>query len=299
MNRNVMIVLAGGFLIAVLVALLVQASLSGGQKEQPAFQEEPKVEIIVAAVDMKIGAELTDENMKWQSWPKSAVFPGAVVREEKKIPSEMLAGRLLREIKAGEPLAASALVPDTAGNFLAATLDVGMRAFAVDVNASSMVGGFVGPGDFVDVILTYKRKIRYEGPENPEIDVMIEKTIDNLATETVLENVRVLAVDQTAMRGGEEEKIKVGKTVTLEVDYKEAEVLALASKMGDLSLALRRLGDETTVAVKPPVTTDARVTSIYDEVYENLLKLEDNTGNNAKTVRIYRGDVVEDVSARH
>ncbi len=293
MNRNVMIVLAGGFLIAVLVALLVQASLSGGKEEPVVLKEEPKVQIIVASKNLKIGAELSDENMKWQEWPKNAVFPGAVLRKGDKKPSETLDGRLLRDIKEGEPVVKSALVPETQGNFLAASLGEGMRAFAISVNASSMVGGFVGPGDYVDILMTYKQTIRYNGPENVEITNMIEKNINKLATETILENVKVMAVDQTASRSDDDEKIKVGKTVTLEVDYKGVEVLALASKMGELSLSLRRLGDDGILTERPPVTTDARVTNISDEVYDEMTKI---TGQAAKIVRIYRGDVVEDIS---
>lgn len=298
MNRNVMIVLAGGFLIAVLVALLVQAGLSGAKKEAPAAAvEESKVQIAVASKDVKVGTELSDDNMKWQDWPQRAVFPGAIVREGDKKPSEAIAGKLIRDLKTGEPVMQSALVSPTAGNFLAASLDEGMRAVAISVNASSMVGGFVGPGDYVDVLLTYRRNINYDGPENPEIDNMIERNLDRHATETILQNVKVLAIDQSAMRG-EDGKVKVGKTVTLAVDYKGAEILAVAMEMGSLSLSLRRLGDETVLNEKPPVTTDARITKIYDEVYSEMTKLQDSSGQNSKIVRIYRGDAVEDLPVR-
>ena len=295
MNRNVMIVLAGGFLIALLVALLVQASLSGGKKAEPvAQQEEPKVEIIVASKDLKTGATLNDTNMKWHDWPKRAVFPGAIVREDDKKPSELIEGRLRREVKAGEPIVESALVPKDEGNFLAASLKEGMRAVSIKVSASTMVGGFVGPGDFVDVLLTYKEKFRYDTKDHPEIKNKIEMALDNLATETILQNVKVLAVDQANSRG-EDDKIKPGKTVTLEVDYKGAEVLALGGKMGDLSLALRRLGDETMVKKKPPVTTDARVVNIDNEIFDEIAKSSDISGKSGKIVRIYRGDKVEDI----
>lgn len=293
MNRNVMIVLAGGFLIAVLVALLVQAGLSSGKGEPVVLAEAPKVQIIVAAKDLKIGAELSGDNMKWQDWPKNAVFPGALVQEKDKTPLETVSGRLLRDVKSGEPIVKSALVPELSGNFLAASLGEGKRAFAISVNAASMVGGFVGAGDYVDVLLTYKALVRYNGPENAKVDDLIAKNVNKLATETILENVKVMAVDQTAMRAEDEDKIKVGKTVTLEVDYKGVEILALSSKMGDLSLSLRRLGDDNVVAGKYPVTTDARVTNISDEIYSEMSKI---TGQASKSVRIYRGGVVENVS---
>lgn len=295
MNKNVLIVLAGGFLIAVLVALLVQASLSGAKKEAPVVaSEEPKVQIIVASKDIKIGTDLTEEHLKWQEWPKAAVFPGAIVKEDDKKPNEAVTGKVIRDVRAGEPITLSALVPETAANLLAATLDKGKRAVAINVNASGMVGGFVGPGDYVDILLTYRRAVNYEGPENPEIETMIERNLDSLATETILQNIKVLAVDQSAARD-EEGGVKVGKTVTLEVDYGSAEVLAVAMQMGTLSLSLRSLGDESVLVEKPPVTTDARITKIYDELFSEVSKMQDNSGQNRKIVRIYRGDVVQDI----
>lgn len=292
-----MIVLAGGFLVAVLVAMLVQASLSGAKKETPVvLQEEPKVQIVVASADIKTGAELSDENMEWHDWPKKAVFPGAIVREEKKKPSEMVSGRLLRDMKAGEPVVESALVPKTQGNFLAASLDEGMRAISIKVSPETMVGGFVGPGDYVDVILTYKQKFDYGDDTDPYIRNQIEMAVDNLVTETVLQNVKVLAVDQSAVRD-QKEAIKVGKTVTLAVDFKGAEVIALAAEMGEMSLALRRLGDETVRMSKAPVTTDARLAHIDNEIFQEIVdpQGEDSAGQRSKTVRIYRGGMVEDI----
>ncbi len=294
MNRNLMIVLAGGVLVAVLVALLVQASLSGSKKEVVAVKEEPRVQIAVASRDLSMGAELSDSNMKWQDWPENAVFPGAIVKKDNKKPADMVGGRLRRNIADGEPIVESALVPASKGNFVAATLGEGMRAIAVDVNAAKAAGGFIGPGDFVDIILTYKEKIKYDGPSNPMIDDMIELNIDKLATETILQNIRVLAVDQATKR--DDEKIKVGKTVTLEVDLRGVETLALAGEMGELSLALRRLGDKKIYEKTGPVLTDKRLTNITDEVYMEMGKMQKTTGQMANIVRVYNGNVMEKVS---
>ena len=296
MNRNVMIVLAGGFLIAVLVALLVQASLSGGKKKQAPTEvkEEPKVEIIVAVKSLGVGAELNDSNMKWQSWPKNAVFPGAVVRKEGQKVSEALTGRLRRAVSEGEPIIASALVPSDQPNFLAASLQPGMRAVSVDVSTSSIVSGFVGPGDYVDVILIYQERIRYEG-ENPEVAQYIENTIDSMATETIMKNIKVLAVDQTATRAADD-KVKAGKTVTLEVDKRGSETLALASRMGEISLVLRGIGDDKVAGQAYPVITDARLMSIDDEVWQEMSKKENKSSQNTNIVRIYKGGEMKEMA---
>ncbi len=298
MNRNLMIVLAGGFLIAVLVALLVQSSLSSGKKKDvtPAAQDEPKIQIIVAAKPIKVGDELTADNLKYKSWPKSAVFPGAFVQKGEDKPADIAKGRARRAFALDEPIVADALVPANKAALLAAVLREDMRAIAVDVEASSMVGGFIAPSDFVDVILIYKEKIKYEGSkEDTAMKNYIQNQISSFAVETVLENIRVLAVDQAPVRD-EEVKAKVGKTVTLEVDRKGAETLALASKMGTLSLALRRLGDDKIYGYQYPVLTDARLTNVYDEVWSELSKRQNTSGKVGNIVRIYTADSLKEVS---
>lgn len=303
MNRNVLIVLAGGFLIAVLVALLVQAALKGGDEpQQVAVKEEPRVEIAVASQDIKIGDEVGSENVSWQEWPEKAVFPGAIIREEEEKVTDVISGRVSRDVSTGEPLSQSALVGE-GGATLSELLKPGMRAYTVSANATTMVAGFAGPGDYVDIILTYRQRVTYDGPENEELERVVERNINNLATETILQNVKILAVDQTNRRssgsddkkkkGDSDTSAKVGKNITLEVTPKEAEILAVAADLGDLSLALRGIGDDAVIATPGPVTTDARVTRAYDDVLEELDKASGAMGN-GQVIRIYRGDNIED-----
>jgi pilus assembly protein CpaB len=296
MNRNVIIVLAGGFLIAVLVALLVQASL-GGKKKQEAVavvREEPKVQIVVAAADIKMGADLKPADMKWQSWPKNGLFPGAFVQKDKEQPADVVKGRVRQALKAGDPITASVLVP-AKNPSLAQMLKPGMRAMSIDVKPSSMVAGFVGPGDYVDIILTYKQTIKYNGATSPDIKNYIQSVINHEASETILENVKVLAVDQAPSRAEDAPNAKVGKTVTLEVDRKSAEILAVSKTLGDLSLTLRALGDDHVIGYSYPVVTDERVTNIFDEVKKNVDQMEKTSGQNSNIVRIYNGENVQDM----
>src|SRR5690606_27211124 len=101
--------------------------------------------------------------------------------------------------------------------FVAASLREGMVGVAVPIRAAQMAGGFVGPGDYVDVILTYSKRLRYQGVTDPAVLNMLALNMNRYATETVLQNVRVLAVDQSARRD-DEKPVRVGKTITLEVD---------------------------------------------------------------------------------
>jgi pilus assembly protein CpaB len=291
MNKNMVIVLVGGFLIAVLVAVLVQASL-GGKKKTVTASNAPASQILVAARDLPIGATLQDTDMKWQDWPADApLFPGAYKKKGSAKPTEVVSGRLKRSIAMNEPIVENALIKEGAGNFVAASLGDGMRAVSIDVNTAKMVAGFVGPGDYVDVMLTYKKNVKVSNINDPRVDEMVKLTLNNTASETILQNVKVLAVDQATKRDDSKGEGKPGKTVTLEVDPKGAETLALAAQVGQMSLALRKLGDTSIITERRPVVTDERVTHITREVYEKAHKM---AGQNSNVVRIYNGYNVVD-----
>ena len=295
MNKNILIVLGGAVLVSVLVAVLVQMTL-GGSKE-PEVVQEAKVKVLVATKDLGIGRNLQDGDMRWQEWPKKSVFPGAVVREGKQKPGEALDGRLARNVAKGEPVMKNALLGQSRGNMVAASLEAGQRAVAISVDASSMVGGFIGPGDYVDIILTYKETVRTED-ENPAVAKMIELNLDKMATETILQNIKVLAVDQMAARPEDDKKIKVGKTVTIAVDSYDAERLTLAERLGNLTLSLRGVGDDKVVEKSWPTVSDARLTNMGDEIYTEFDKLKKDTGINPNIVRIYNGQNVVAVPAQ-
>ena len=305
MNRNLIIVLAGGFLIAVLVAVLVQASMGGKKKEKP-VAEVKNVQIIVATKNLSVGTELTNENMKWMDWPEAGLFEGAIVKKEGKKPVDMISGRLRRSLGAGEPVMKSALVSEGDGNFVAASLRDGMRAVGIDVKPAMIAGGLLKPGDYVDVIMTYKNKVTYGGPDpDSRISDMIELNLDKYATETILQNVRVIAVGEKYkddVAGGDDtgkakkaaKKAKIN-TVALEVDLKGAEVLSLARQMGKLTLAMRKLGDDKFYEPQYSVITDERLTEITDDIYGRILDIQKSTGQSGNVVRIYNGYQQEQV----
>lgn len=280
MNKNLIIVLGGGFLVAVLVAVIVQASF--GKKNAD------MIEVAVASKPLSVGAAVSDENFKWQQWPKNSPVPGAIVREENKKVSDLAKGKIRRDMNVGEPLLKVLLADGKSGNVLAAAMADGMRAMAIKVSAQSMVGGFISPGDHVDVILTYQVKL--SGDDRIEA----AEKVDRFASETVLENVNVLAIDQNSKKE-DDNKAKVGRTVTLEVDASAAEKLALAGEMGELSLVLRALGeDKSKEKTKSGPTTDVQVSSVLQE----LGKIKKNSGGKSDIVRVYNGQNIENVTIR-
>lgn len=296
MNKNILIVMGGGLMVAILVAMLVKFGLGGGET---VIQEEGKVEILVASRALKIGEELSSDNMKWASWPEGSVFSAAIRRKDKEQePGDALEGKLSRSIAEDEPVLKSAVVKEDKGNFVAAVLDPGKRAVAISVKADSMVGGFITPGDFVDVILTYR--IKFDDNDDPIAKMIIDQNIDEHATETILENIKVLAIDQTSKN--EETKIKVAKTVTLEVDAIGAEKLALASEMGPVTLALRGIGDNSVSEEKREVATDLRITNISDQLFDEYRKIlggsKDSAVMPSGAVKIYNGANVSSTSTK-
>ena len=134
-------------------------------------------------------------------------------------------------VAAGEPIRDSKVVMAKGGGFMAAILPRGMRAISLDVSPDTGAGGFILPNDHVDVVLTRRDKAA-------EKISGIEKYI----SETILRNVRVLAVDQT-VEEKDGQKVVIGKTATIELDPHQAETLALSHQLGTISLTLRSLLD--------------------------------------------------------
>ena len=281
MNKNLLIIMAGGFLVVILLVVLVSSMMGGKKKEPVKVAEAKKTEILVAARDIKLGTDLSQEDLKWQVWPEDSVFKGAIKRKDNEPVLDGASGKILFSLAEGQPIHKNMLVGEGKGNYLAITLKKGMRAVAISVKAQSMVGGFVGPGDYVDVILTHKVRTG-RGDETATL-------INSFASETILEDVRVMAIDQTAKR--EEDKAKVGRTVTLEVTPEDAQKLALVGEMGDLTLALRGIGDDqkNEAAI---LTTDAKTSKILHD----LARMK--SSGNTNTVRIYNGDDVENIKVR-
>lgn len=283
MNRTLVLAGMGAFATALVMAMIISASIKNKDKT-------PTRDILVAARDLPVGAKLDTHNTRWQKWPDTASVPGALMRDKAQ-DDDWKNQKIRRPITQGEPVTTGALVREIKGSYLAAALEPGMRAIAIDVKAASGVAGFLAPGDRVDVILTYRGgRIAASADDVAALafsrDGMLEKAAD-----TIVENVRVLATDQDAAgnSAGGERKAKVNKTVTLEVTPKQAEKLAVGSDMGELTLSLRQLGDNASLPVDAPATTDLTTG-------ETLRKALQNSGNTPQgRVRVYTPHSVTDM----
>jgi pilus assembly protein CpaB len=190
------------------------------------------VDVLVARDDIQLGQSITAQNMQWQLWPVAAASPVFVRKSDKPNAIEELTGSIARApFVAGEPLREAKLIKANGSGYMAAVLDKGMRAISTEISPETGAGGFILPNDRVDVILSRR-------------DREAEKSsgTESHTSETILANIRVLAIDQTL---GEKDgqKVVIGKTATLELSPRQSETLALSRQLGTLSLALRSLAD--------------------------------------------------------
>jgi len=184
--------------------------------------------VVVAKQPLRFGTEISAEMLQEVPWPNDAAPAGAFA----KIDEIISGGRrvVLAAIEANEPVLALKITGAGQRATLSALVKPGMKAVTIRVNDVEGVGGFVLPGDHVDVVLTRQ----------------IDK--GSATTEVVLQNTRVLAVDQTADERAF--KASVAKSVTLEVDTVEAQKVWLASSVGSLSLLLRKAGETAQVKTR-------------------------------------------------
>ncbi len=223
--RNIILILVAVAITAG-TGLLARSWINGAR--QPAVAGAPpsqanKTFVLVADKDLPAGAFIKGNLVTWQSWPDSQLHPSYLVKN--KIDETRLFGSVVRRgMSAGQPISGGQIIKPGERGFLAAVLRPGYRAVSMRVNATSSIAGLVFPGDRVDIILTHSMKT--DGPSRK-------------VSETVLTNVRVLAIDQKT--NDQENAPKVGKTATFEVTPKQAEMLSVLTDLGKLSLSLRSL----------------------------------------------------------
>jgi pilus assembly protein CpaB len=213
------------------------AALLAGRSDPPPAAPQPvaqidTVEILVAKVDIGMGHVVSPNDIQWQIWPTAAASPLFLRRSERPEAIQQLSGSIARSpVVTGEPIREGKLIKADGSGFMAAILPSGMRAFSTEISPETGAGGFILPNDRVDVILSRRDR---EAEKQAGVDVH--------TSETILQNVRVLAIDQTVEEKNGQ-RVVVGKTATLELAPRQAETLALSRQLGTLTLALRSLVD--------------------------------------------------------
>ncbi|MFC3068846.1 Flp pilus assembly protein CpaB [Phenylobacterium soli] len=220
------LLMSGGSFVVVqksMTGAVRKASAEAAAKAQP--QAQPTVQVLVAAEPLAAGSILKAGQVRWQAWPANAPTNGYLTQANARL--EQMTGAVVRaNLEPGEPLTAARVVQPGQRGVMAAVLQPGYRAVTVNITAATGVAGFVVPGDRVDLILSRDLGAR------------------QFVSETVLQDVRVLAMDQ---RDADAKKgALVAQTATLEVSPKGAEIIAVTGQLGTLSLALRSLAEPGT-----------------------------------------------------
>jgi pilus assembly protein CpaB len=235
MDRKKLVLLLGALIIAIGTAMAARSMFAGAsapvaEAAAPVVPDGPKV--LVAKRALPVGTIITADAVGYQLWPQEMVQDAYFIDGEADM-SKLLGTVVRNPITAGEPVTQGSLVSPGDRGFLAAALAPGMRAITVPVRAANAgVGGFVFPGDRVDMMLTQT----VTGEDDSALQ----------AAETILRNLRVLATDQstesTTTQDGKT-VVRAYRTVTLEVTPRIAEKIAVAQKIGTLSLVLRSIAD--------------------------------------------------------
>jgi pilus assembly protein CpaB len=211
-------------------------------REAKPAETVPMTDVLVAASDLAVGTQVSQELLRWQRWPRSAVSELMITKDSMPNALAEVAGSISRAPSlAGEPIRRDKMIKGSNGGFMSAILPEGRRAVAINIVSSGArtAGGFILPNDRVDVIRTGRDE---DAVRNRQQDVFL--------AETILQNIRVLAIGQNVQeRNGE--KVVIGETATLELDPRQAELVTLAQRTGELSLVLRSLADANKQSEQP------------------------------------------------
>lgn len=262
MNIMRIAILGVALLAAALTAFLVRSLVSSpsevSQTERP---PDPTTQVLVATRDLEIGAKIAASDLRWQVWPEAALTKAYfTVASAPKAPEDLTGGIVRSVIYANSPITAGKILKTGAGGFMSAILEGGKRAVGVKVTPDTGAAGFILPGDRVDV-LHATRPVQGEAQESSASGAVAPK----LNSRTIIENVRVLAIDQTVSdpKAGAAASSVIGKTATLELSPEEAEILTSAAMDGIISLSLRSLErrDDTSYAEREAMAAAALAAS--------------------------------------
>jgi pilus assembly protein CpaB len=284
MDKKKLMLLIGALIVAIGTALAARSMFAGAAAPQAEAAAQPQLvsgpKVLVAQRALPAGTIITADAMSFQAWPRDMVQDAYFIDGEADM--SKLIGTVVRfPITAGQPVTQGALVAPGDRGFLAAALGAGMRAITISVSAKTGVGGFIFPGDRVDLVLTQSVK----GGDDSEA----LKT-----AETILSNIRVLATDQSTETEKVDGKtvVRAFSTVTLEVTPRIAEKVAVAQTLGTLTLSLRSIADNQSELERAVASGDVKVPEgATHEEEERLLNKAIRSPIEARSSFVTGGDV--------
>ena len=237
MDSKRLILAAGLGLAAIVVFTQVKklnapAPLSSAPAPKVVVEKVKYEDVLVAATNLRLGTRITEESVRWQQWPAEAITPSLISREVRAEAITEISKDIVRSpMVAGEPINEEKLVKSGKSGVMAALLKPGMRAVTTRISVDTAAGGFIQPGDRVDIILTQSIQQENIGGQGSSQRIYV--------SETIFENVHVLAIDQTFANSIEGGAAVIGSTATFEMSPEDSELLQESVSKGDLSLTLR------------------------------------------------------------
>lgn len=231
MKRQTLIALGVAIVLGLIAVLIANTYLTGKERQIAAGQPQGMVRIAVASLPLAYGTDITPDKVKFVEYPAASLPPGSYKTLKELLP-EGKRRVALRTIQVNQPLLAADLTGEGQAASIAALLPDGMRAATVRINDVSGVAGFVKPNDTVDVLIT-RSPINGDGSNGAQV------------TDVLLQNIRVIAMDQNA--NNPDGKPNVSRTATLELTPLDAQKVALGQQLGELSLVLRKPGEEQNI----------------------------------------------------
>lgn len=260
-------------------------------EEIEAAVEPVRPRVLVATRKLNRGDVIREEHLRWQFWPEegvNALYVTVEKDDQEAAPIQEYTGAIVRdEVEEGEPILPSKVFKRGESGVMAGILKPGMRAVAIPVQPDSTAGGFILPGDRVDVLLSHNkaqealRRRQVDGGEG-QSGAGEPFIVLSMTTETILRNVLVLAVGGAV--GPPEGATMQAPTATLELTPKQAELMATAQTMGKLSLTLRSIGSPEVEDDPRSFTTDVEVSPFLS----NLEAVMEGEREQALTERIER-----------
>ncbi|PKP82123.1 MAG: Flp pilus assembly protein CpaB [Alphaproteobacteria bacterium HGW-Alphaproteobacteria-18] len=206
-------------------------------------EQVSEVKVLTTSRDLAIGEQIKADDLKWAVWPEKGTVEGQFIETAAPGAIEDIAGAIVKlPMFKSEPIMPQRIVKRGEAGLLPVLMGQDMRAVSVEISPESASGGFILPNDRVDLILTY------EQTPTATNGLRDSRTV----SQTILQNVRVLAIDQAYASGSPEETARLGNTATLEVTPSEAELVALSQRKGRLTLALRPLDEMAISAPRKP-----------------------------------------------
>ena len=247
MDKYKTIIIKAGILLVVAMVLFTMIRSFGTPPPPPPAAEAELVEVeysqvLIASEDLPLGTRVDTNSFEWSPWPTEALTPSLITDVDKPEALEEYFNAIVRSgIVAGEPVNPAKLVIASGSGVMAALLNPGMRAVTTRISPDTAAGGFIQPGDRVDIVLTRTYNLEAGQAQPGQI------INDSLTTsQTIFENVRVLAIDQTFSNSPEGGADIIGSTATFELNPVDVEILQEAESVGDLSLTLRGLTESNT-----------------------------------------------------